>query len=263
MGRIRTLSIVLALLAATGLLVGSMGVTSVDAERGVSVAVADDDGAYVGYESSDMTVADGERVELVTVTNRLHGDLTVEDVEISANSTSFTDPTHPTMGSGESGTIEADVACDGGSTDTVQVTVTVSGSGVWAKIFGDSESQDREFDVTCVDPSASRIDGVDFKGAGPVRIDAPSAGEIDLVYWTTEGGPSDESLSFTTHGPTTVGANETLQHVGEPRIVAIYVPTTDTSYLRPGFDLANETIDTWGQGWQTGSSVDGNVSLGS
>lgn len=259
----RILALTLAVLAATGLLVSSVGFTSVTAERGVSVSVVDDDSAYVGYNSNDLTVSDGDRVELVTVTNRLFGELNVTEVKISADSMSFTNLHYPTMESGESGTIEGDVACEAGTTETIQVTVTVSGTGMWAKIFGDSETQEREFDVTCDGPSEAQIDGVDFKGAGQVRINATPPGEIELVYWTTEGGPSDDSLSFTTHGPMTFDTNDKLKHSDQPSIVAVYFPTTDTSYHHPQFDLENETIDRWGQGWQTGISVDGNVSLGS
>lgn len=262
MQTIRTVALALAILAATGLLVSSAGFTSVAAERGVSVAVVDDDSAYVGYESSDTTVSDGDRMELVTVTNRLYGDLRVTDVEITADSVSFTDLDYPSMGPGESGTITGVADCEAGTTETVQVTVTLSGTGVWATIFGDSETQEREFDVTCEGPSEPRIDGVDFKGAGQVRIDATPPGETDLVYWTTEGGPGDESLSFTTHGPMAVDTNDTLQHPGQATIVAVYVPASDTSFHHPQFDLENETIESWGQGWQTGVSVDGNVSLG-
>lgn len=259
----RAFALTLVVLAAAGLLVSSVGFTSVAAERGVSVSVVDDDSAYIGYDSGDMTVADGDRVELVTVTNRLYGQVTVTDVDITADSMSFTDLQYPTLGPGESGPITGQIDCEAGTTETVQATVTLSGTGLWATIFGDSEMQKREFDVTCEGPSETQIDGVDFKGAGQVRINATPPGEIDLVYWTTVGGSTDDPLAFTTHGPKTVDTNDSLQHSGQPRIVAVYVPTANTSFHHPQFDLENETIDRWGQGWQTGISVDGNVSLGS
>ena len=258
------LSLLIASVAVLSLAFGSGAFTSVSAERGVSVSVVDDENAFVGYATSDRTVSDGDRVTLVTVTNRMPGELTVTNVDISAGSMSFSNVNQPTMGVGETGAIAGDVSCSAGSSEPVHVTVTVSGTGVWAKIFSDSDTKEREFEVTCEAPQANSINSVEFKGAGQVRINATPEGEIDLIYWTTTDGPSDEPLTFTKHGQMVHNTNDKLQETGEggPKIVAVYFPATNTSYHHPQFDPENETIDSWGHGWNSSDSVDGNINLG-
>lgn len=257
MGRIRTLSIVLALLAATGLLVGSMGVTSVHADRGVSVAVVDDDSAYVGYESSDMTVADGDRVDLVTVTNRFFGPVSVTDVAVAADGVAFENLSAPSLDSGEQAVIAGTVDCEGATTATVEITVTVEGQNVMATIYGDTIT--REFDVTC-EPS---IPDARFTGAGNfVMLDAPVQ-SLQVVYWTTpvDGPPGERT--FSEHSLADFQTNRTLQSQvpGNPGVVAVYVPAFDVSYIHPGFDLENETVDSWKGG--DAQVVSGAIDLGS
>ncbi|MFW6003313.1 MAG: hypothetical protein ACOCPT_02720 [Halanaeroarchaeum sp.] len=258
----KALSLALAGIAVVTLAFGTGAFTSVSAERGVSVSVADDDSAYVGYESSDVTVSDGDNVELVTVTNRFQGDLNVTSVDISAGSMSFTNLSYPTMESGESGAITGDVEeCEAGTTETVQVTVTVSGTGVWAKIYGDSETQEREFDVECAAPAKSQDNYVEFKGGGQVRINENPPNDIDLVYWTTEKKSNDRS--FAIHRNESFNTSDKLQEKSSPKIVAVYIPEENKSYYHPGFDLTNKTISNWGTTWKAADSDPGNVSLGS
>ncbi|MDZ7745789.1 MAG: hypothetical protein U5K28_04425 [Halobacteriales archaeon] len=61
---------------------GTFGFTSVSADRGVDISVVSDDEAFVGYQSSDKTVEDGERVKLVNVTNRFSDEISVTDVRV-------------------------------------------------------------------------------------------------------------------------------------------------------------------------------------
>jgi hypothetical protein len=56
--------------ATAGIMVGSLGVTSIYTGGGASVDVVSD-GRAVEYRSSDSTARDGETTELVTVTNVL------------------------------------------------------------------------------------------------------------------------------------------------------------------------------------------------
>lgn len=149
----KTASVVLAVVALSGLLVGSAGFGSASAERGVSVAVVDDDSAYVGYESSDLTVNDGDRVPIVTVSNRLFDDVVVTDVTVSSESVTFANLSHPTLAPGESAVIEGTVDCQPGDAETVEVTVTLEGAGVIASIYGDTVT--REFDVTCEETTST------------------------------------------------------------------------------------------------------------
>lgn len=241
MGRIRTLSIALALLAATGLLVSSMGMMSVAADRGVSVAVVDDDAAYVGYQTADLTVTDGERVDLVTVTNRFYGPVSVTNVSVDAEGVSFESLSTPSLGVGEEGVIGGTVVCDGTTTTSVEITVTVEGENVMATIYGDTIT--REFDVTC-EPS---VPDARFLSAGNFEMLDASAQTVEVDYWTAAAGGSSGERTFTNHSLEAFQTNRTLQSqvAGTPRVVAVSVPASDVTYYHPQFDPANGTIDSW------------------
>lgn len=63
--------------------VGSGGFTSVAADRGVSVAVADDGEAFLGVDTRDLSVDNGNHhVTLIDLTNRFPGEPTVESVRV-------------------------------------------------------------------------------------------------------------------------------------------------------------------------------------
>ncbi|MGM0397470.1 MAG: hypothetical protein ACQEQY_00620 [Halobacteriota archaeon] len=257
MNGLKTLSVALALVAVAGLLVGSIGFGSVAAERGVSVAVVDDDSAYIGYESSDMTVADGDRVEVVTVTNRLFDDVSVTNVAVESASITFADLSEPTLAPGESAAIEGTVDCSSGASETVEVTVTFDGEGVIASIYGDTVT--REFDVSCADTTPSAT----FLADGDVElVDAPVA-ETDVTYWATSMDDTEDERTVTGESLEGFQTNQSLQSQvqGSPGIVAVYVPAFDVTYVHPEFDRENETIDSWEGG--DAQVVDGEIDLGS
>lgn len=257
MSALKTLSVALAVVAVTGLAVGSVGFGTATAERGVSVAVVDDDSAYFGYESSDMTVADGDRVEVVTVTNRLFDDVSVTNVTVESESVTFSDLGEPTLSPGESAAIEGTVDCAPGDSETVEVSVTLAGEGVIASIYGDTVT--REFEVACADTTPSAT----FLAAGNVRlVDSPVA-ETNVTYWTTSMGTPQGERTFTEHSLTGFQTNRSLQSQvqGSPSVVAVYVSAFDVTYVHPGFDLENETVDSWQGG--DAQVVDGEIDLGS
>jgi hypothetical protein len=78
----RALSVVLAAVAATMLVTGSFGFTSVSAERGVSVAVVDSENAYVNASACAKSTGEGEGSSgvKVTVTNQFSGAFTVDEI---------------------------------------------------------------------------------------------------------------------------------------------------------------------------------------
>jgi len=136
MSSLKGLSIALAVLAGTGLLLGTFGFSAASAERGVSVAVVDDENAMVGYQASDRLAPEGQRVDLVTVTNRLPGDVAVTDVTVDADSFAIKDLSEPTLSPGTTAVVSGTVDCTPGETETVEVSVTLEGSGVTASISG-------------------------------------------------------------------------------------------------------------------------------
>ena len=55
---LRTLSLVLALAAAVGLIFGTAGFTAMEADRGVTANITDDENAYLGYAPATDAVND-------------------------------------------------------------------------------------------------------------------------------------------------------------------------------------------------------------
>ena len=148
MNKAKALSLLLLIVAGTGLVFASFGFTSVSVERGLSVQVVNDERAYVGYQSSDLTVRDGETAGLVTVKNRLTHTIDIVDVTIEGRSLTIRNLTTPTnISPGEGKAIRGTVECTPNVTQEAELTVTLRGSGVDMRIFGDSET--REFSLTC------------------------------------------------------------------------------------------------------------------
>lgn len=255
----KTLSLVLAVIAVSALLVGSIGFGTAAAERGVSVDVVADDRALIGYDSADMAVTDGDRVEIVTVTNRLHDDVSVTDVSVDAESLTFENPSEPTLAPGERAPIEGTVDCQAGVTETVEVTVSLEGGGVMAAIYGDTVT--REFDVTCEQPDPT----AQFRGPGNFQlIDAPDAA-VDVTYWTTTMNESQGNQTFTKASMDDFQTNRSYQSQAQAPesvgVVAVYVEEYNTTYLHPGLDLENESVDSWAGG--PAETVAGEIDLGS
>jgi|AntRauMinimDraft_4_1070384.scaffolds.fasta_scaffold00774_2 hypothetical protein len=248
MNKLRVASVALLVVASTGLMFGSMGFSSVAADRGVSVAVADDDSALVGYDSGTVTVTGNERVDLVTVTNRLSSEAAVANVTVSTSDddVEVTNVSKPSLDPGEVKAIAADVHCPGNRDVTVTVSVTVEGEGVTAAISGDTTT--RSFELACGGHGPDS--GPRFTGAGNFQFDAMDAETVNVTYWTA----SNQSGTGTVDEQSNTSEVETATNLGGqvdgPRFVAVYVHETDTTYVHPGLDRANETVD-----WGTGGAV--------
>jgi len=258
MSRLTLASVLLAAVASTGLVFGSAGFSSVAADRGVSVSVAADDDALVGYETDRIEVADSATVDLVTVENRLSSDVSVTDVAASTNdpSVSVSSVSRPSVDAGTRDAVRADVSCDAATETTVAVSVTVEGDGVTAAISGDTST--RTFELECVEQNP-QPDAARFNGAGNFEFGSTDAETVTVTYWTA----SKEQGDWTVDGPsdrTEVETSEKLngQVDGGPKFVAVYVHELDTTYVHPNFDGdAAPPIDDWGQGSQDAREEDG------
>ena len=145
-------------LAALLLVSSTGGFTSVNADRPLGIAVADDDEAFLGIETTEPTLANGrhDAVALATVTNRLPGPLTDVDVRLTGATggqppkllpQGNPDVTVPaTLDVTEDGTVTADVGCSaaGGGAHTVtwDLHLEASGDGVTVELT-------RPVTVTC------------------------------------------------------------------------------------------------------------------
>lgn len=116
----RTVILAVGLLVALGAVTGAGGLSSVAAERGVQVSVADDEDAYLGFEQTARRT-NGTTNLTVTVTNQFPS-----GVELSTVDVSVADRTANlgSLDSGEAETITFEfVDCDS------PITVEASGDG--------------------------------------------------------------------------------------------------------------------------------------
>lgn len=237
----RAVSVLLAATAATMLVTGSFGFTGVSADRGVAVSVAEDSEAYVDYRTSDRTVEDGGTVELVTIGNLFGSEVGVESVSIESGSfTVHESSSFDTIGSGEYETIHGSVDCEPGTNATVGVTVELSGNGVSAEIGGET----REFELACTQPTATgSIDEAEFNGTGNVEFEATNVGTTEIVYWTTTGKADPGNDEYERRGRSEFDTDGKLRATGPSKIVAVYFPEYDVSFVHPSYHDGN-----WGAG---------------
>ena len=150
---LRRVAVLLLGLAVIAAVVGTQAPTAVDAERGVSVTVVDDDEAYVGYEARSVTVTNTTTqtatATLVTVENRFPSSVEVTDVSVDTSSALHIDVLDDTgsITPGESASIRAEIRCDRTVDDSVPVSVTLEGEGVQATLDGATDT--RRVSVDC------------------------------------------------------------------------------------------------------------------
>jgi len=145
----RVVSIVLALAAVSMLATGTLGFTSVSAERGISVNVVSNESAYVGVTACEPTHGnesdanaskgngEGNADLYVTVANRYSGTVTVEDISANAHDVELDDHDRTiTSGDWQEYPLHLDV-------DATEVTVDVDGDGFDASVTADVQQQPR------------------------------------------------------------------------------------------------------------------------
>ncbi|WP_229125340.1 hypothetical protein [Halapricum desulfuricans] len=176
------------------LVLGTGGFSAMSADRGVSVTVAGDEEAYVGYADE----CDGERFE-ITITNRFDSDVTVtvtvDDTERELG----------TLGSGE------DVTTSFISVESEDpVTVTVEGDGISAEL-------DRSVPTECQIPN-NRVVAFPGKSGNALITVADASG----TYWTENASPEFTGDSL--------NGNQLKDKDGS--ITAVYLDSTNTTYKR-------------------------------
>ena len=140
---LRTLSLVLVLAAAVGLVFGTAGFSAMEADRGLAVNVTDDERAYLGYEPIDTSVESGNATDVIEFHNRFSTDLRL-DVRVSADGDHLSD-VNTTLTEGEKESVPVSLTCADGESIDLTFDVTGEGSGI-------SVSLERTHTVTCVSP---------------------------------------------------------------------------------------------------------------
>lgn len=206
MNTVRLLSIGLAVAAGLLLVSGSLGFSSTTADRAISVDVADDESAFIGYNTTDKSeIESGETIDIVDISNRFAQEINVRavDIESGKSEVKFDDTTHPTISSGETGTVRADVTnCRPAAEAEVTATVTVTGNTVSATVEGDSETIERSFTVTCAkgnsssQNSSNRRELVEYTGNGGAKITGGQSRNATVTYVDTDGNEQTQTGEF-------------------------------------------------------------------
>lgn len=148
--RTRHASLALAVVVLVAFTVGTGGFSSATVERGVTIAVADDEQAYLGIAPVNVTVTSGNETRLFTLTNRFGTNLTIDaqvnDTSENMNVAAVDMPNR--LGGGVSGPVNATVACDENATGTVTVRIDASGAGV-------EVTMERRVTVECIAAAVS------------------------------------------------------------------------------------------------------------
>ncbi len=149
-GKFRLLSILLAFTAAVGLVFGTAGFTTMDADRGVGINVTEDDNAYLGYEplvNGGENITAGQSTSVAEYHNQVSVDFKMLEIDVSRTSSSG--PTIETFDApdqldrGSAGTVTVTLDCS--TIQDVRLSIEVTGSGSEASV-----TFDRTLSVTCV-----------------------------------------------------------------------------------------------------------------
>lgn len=148
--KFRILSILLAFTAAVGLVFGTAGFTTIDADRGVGVNVTDDDSGYLGYEplvNEGEEITTGQSTPIVEYHN--HIGVNLDTLDVSVWRTNSSGPTIESSGApsqlnrGGADTVSVTLNCS--TTQDIELKLEVTGSG-----SGTSVTFDRTLEATCV-----------------------------------------------------------------------------------------------------------------
>lgn len=244
---LRTLSILLAFTAAVGLVFGTAGFSTMEADRGLTANVTDDGNAYLGYDpvvDEGTAIDENEPTDVVEFRNQFDVDLTEFRVDVSAQdpdvSAETVDPPE-SLPKGNGERIAVTLRCDVESETTVPLQFSVNGSG-----GGVSVSFDRTHTVTCV-PEDPDITGVEYHGVGSASVDSEgSNATTEAVVWLTDANPSEGGSEGTVRSETVsnLNASKPVQSqlppdVRDQNIVAIEFPERGVAYFHPGWNGEN------------------------
>lgn len=100
----RTFGLLVAALLAAALVTGTGGVSTVSMDRGVQASIADDHVAYLGFDQSTTTDANGTTNLTVTVTDRLPSGQVLSRIDVTVGGTTVDLAADGPLGPGENAT---------------------------------------------------------------------------------------------------------------------------------------------------------------
>jgi len=125
MSRRRTFLLVVALVTTLGLTLGTGGFSSVSADRGIDIAVTDDEQAFLAFSQNTTDTTNGTTAVDVTVGNQYPAGTALSTVTVTINGTAVDLAENGQLSTGASRTYTFEsVACD----ETIEI--EAAGSGV-------------------------------------------------------------------------------------------------------------------------------------
>jgi hypothetical protein len=230
--------------------VGTGAFSSMEAERGVEVNVVEDDEAFVGYEtpSDGTTVSNGDEITLVRVENRFDHDISIVDVEVGEGENVLGEisynPDETEIETGKDVAIEAPVTGIPPDEDAdIEITVTVEGSGVTAKLFGDTETRRFTIERADVETITGSSSGIYFYGAGNAEVLGEDRTETVDVYLISPGNSGSDEVT-TREGQEIETGNKIRDQVDDANGDTIVgVELDDTVYVHPQWNPEDCGLD--------------------
>ena len=175
---LKTISIVLAFTAAVGLTLGTAGFSAIDADRGISVSVVEDEEAYLGVETFDPLV-DGESTTMMEIENRFDAEL--DEIRVTTSESAVKEIDAPDeIGIGQTVPVDVVVQCEERDQVDIEFDVTATTDGVTV----DTTVTDTFECLTTGDRP-----GVAFFGVGNAEVRGPPGvfdGGLNVTVKTTE-----------------------------------------------------------------------------
>ncbi|GGI99784.1 hypothetical protein GCM10008995_07070 [Halobellus salinus] len=150
-GTPKAIGLLLACVAAAGLVLGTAGFAAVDADRGVEVNVTGDDDAYLGYEPTVNGIPEipaNESTPIVSYRNRFGVDLDSVTVDVSRANPGAAVAVESSdapdrLGRGAAGPVHVTLSCSTERTVSLEFAATGTGPGVRVSL-------DRTLTVRCL-----------------------------------------------------------------------------------------------------------------
>ena len=251
---LRTLSLVLAFAAAVGLIFGTAGFTAMEADRGVTANITDDENAYLGYAPVTDAVSDGESATVVEYRNQFATDLGEFDVDVSIADGASTDATlesvetPSSLDRGDAPAVDVTLRC--AERETVPLLFEADGSG-----SGVSVSLDRVHTVTCV-PAEPTVTGVRYAGVGNAFVDTDGRnGTVEAVVWLTDAEPGADGSEGALRAETVSTLNTSApvrpqlsSNASNEPIAVIEFPDQGVAFFHPSWNGENHAAPGAGSG---------------
>lgn len=246
------------------LTLGSGAFSSMTAERGVTVDVAPDDEALVGYEirkdaeagesESQLpeitTTAGDKKRTLVTILNRFGNgtNIKISDVEVTTQ-----DDGGPAIADVEwdeapfrsTADIRGRIVCSEAGSNIVELTVTVEGTGVTTTLFGGKDT--RRFVIRCEPRSLPDLTSeflpsgsgkVMFNGFGQIKLKHEDQGIVDVKFYLGNKTGANKRMSINSLSVEKVKTNQKLggDRFSSRSVVGVQIGDSNSIYLHPSWN---------------------------